>query len=490
MSATAASLIHPRPRRRAGDANLRVAGVMVVSLTVSAGVYLLVDAEIAPLVAPLLANANLALFFVCTLLFHDRQVPVFESGSLWMAATFVYATFPFLGFIAAGMKWTPAMDNRLQQYPFVASEIVWFAWQYTMYIAAFAVTYLLVRRRAAVPLGVFQPLRRSTEGALLFVFVALLAVRWGAYFLYGIDQRASHDTADILQMNENLSRMPLLLRQVVSRMFEGIFLAQLGLAILLLTQWKKHRWARVIPVLWLAYEAAVVYVRESARSPLILLVLCMVLFYHRLVRPLSFKVVMLGSAAFLTGFLTLGILRMHLFAPDGIGFRSALTITNEFQALFTNAFDLYQRQRLGTLGPVPWQIYAVDLYLEIPRQLLPFEKIDPAIWYLGVLGIHDLSIGFAFGVMAQAVLGFGWIELIARGAALGLFYGALHRWYVKRAARLWPTLFYVFVSIWSFYSFRATTFWFVHFVVYQFVPFFAVVKLTEAALERKRATAS
>ena len=127
-----------------------------------------------------------------------------------------------------------------------------------------------------------------------------------------------------------------------------------------------------------------------------------------------------------------------------------------------------------------------DRYLVIPSQLLPFSKTDPAEWYLEVIGAQGTGVGFMFGVMAQAVLGFDWIELAARGALLGLLFALLHRWYVRRARRFWPTLLYLFVGIWSYYTIRATTFYLLHFVVYQFVSIMVATTVLTAALRRRR----
>ena len=34
------------------------------------------------------------------------------------------------------------------------------------------------------------------------------------------------------------------------------------------------------------------------------------------------------------------------------------------------------------------------------------------MWYLGLIGLCDSDVRFMFGVMAQAVVGFDWFELV------------------------------------------------------------------------------
>src|SRR5262249_15382172 len=130
---------------------------------------------------------------------------------------------------------------------------------------------------------------------------------------------------------------------------------------------------------------------------------------------------------------------------------SLLTINNEFQALFGTAYDLYRRKNEGSLGPVPWQIYFSELYMVIPGQLLPFEKWDAAEWYLEVIGLRNLNVGYMFGVMSQVVIGLDWVELAVRGVLLGWIFAWMHRWYVRHASEFWAALFYLFLCVWSYY---------------------------------------
>ena len=133
---------------------------------------------------------------------------------------------------------------------------------------------------------------------------------------------------------------------------------------------------------------------------------------------------------------------------------------------------------------MPWQIYVSDLYFPVPSQLLPFDKIDPSTWYIDVIGETGSGNGYMFGVMSQAVVGLDWAELVLRGVVLALVLAVLQRWYVRRADGFWPTLLYVFVGIWTYYTFRASTFYGAYFVVYHFLPVLIATTLGDAVLRR------
>jgi hypothetical protein len=62
----------------------------------------------------------------------------------------------------------------------------------------------------------------------------------------------------------------------------------------------------------------------------------------------------------------------------------------------------------------------------------------------------------------------------------------LHRWYVRHALHFWPTLLYLFVSIWTYYSVRASSFYFLYFLLYHFLPVMLAAKFLERLLSRPR----
>jgi hypothetical protein len=150
------------------------------------------------------------------------------------------------------------------------------------------------------------------------------------------------------------------------------------------------------------------------------------------------------------------------------------TAGNEFQALFGTAADVQNLKQAGTLQPFPWYYYFSDLYLLIPSQLLPFTKADASAPYIALQGLQAKSA--VMGVISLCVYGADWTETIIRGVILGVAAGAVHRWYVRRAMGYWPTLLYLFLCVWSYYTFRWSTLIPLYFVVYRFLPFMLFVR--------------
>lgn len=453
-------------RRRLRAMALNALALLIIAVTL---VFLSPDQRY--VAAPMLAACELALLHFTVLWSRDGQPPVFEIGTLWVLATALYTCFPLAGFLAMDLKWNEFTDPRLAQYDFNAIEIGAFGWRFVAYFASFLFVYLAVRRDYAVKTLAFERPRRSLVVALILALMGAFAFKRAMVIFYGVDLDASYDR--LAEIEHNVTSMPYVLWQFSHNVLDAFNILRQAAALLLLLGWR-NRLCRYTLIGWLTWEAATTVTHFGQRRDLVLLLISVGLLYHRVVKPLTFGKFAVASAVLVAAFLFLGLIRMTRGMEGQT--QNVLTSPNEFQALFTTAFDIHKRKELGIIGHIPWQIYAIDLYLPVPKQILPFEKIDPSMWYVEVIGQRDVGIGYMFGVMSQAEVGLDWIELVVRGALLGLLFALLHRWYVRHAQRLWPTLFYLFIGIWSYYTFRATTFWFVHFIIYQFIPLMAIVQ--------------
>src|SRR5262249_7449970 len=109
-------------------------------------------------------------------------------------------------------------------------------------------------------------------------------------------------------------------------------------------------------------------------------------------------------------------------------------------------------------------------------QLLPFAKLDPCLGYDAVYGF---GLGCMFGIASTT-------ELAVRALLLGAIFGVLHRWYVNHQSGYWATLFYLCLCLWSYYTFRASWFYFVYSIAYRFVPMLIGVRLVQIVLDAGR----
>jgi hypothetical protein len=476
-------------RRAAAPGRRRAAAVATcfVQIVASGVTLLFLTPDDRLLAAPMLAIGLTATVYMLTLWARDGSPPVFEPGTLCMLAITVYGMLPMAGFLMMHGQWDPFCDGRLQNYPFIPAELGLFGWRYAVYAAAFAATYLIVRGRARVSTTAFAMPKQASQTAIIVVFAVLYMCKIALKVAYDYDPDDFSYTDVAGSVARSLAKVtPYFILQIGHNIIGSLFVAELGVMILLIAHWRK-RWCRYALALWLFYEILSSVITLGSRGRVVLLLISAGVLYHRLVKPVRFRALIAAGLLLLVGFMVLGAIRV-VDSREAMeeSAHHVLTGSNEFQGLFTTAFDIHKKKEAGEIPSVPWQVYVSDFYFPIPSQILPFEKIDPSAWYIDLIGQTGQGIGYMFGVMAQAAVGFDWIELVLRGAVLAAVLAFLQRWYVRRARHFWPTLFSLFVSIWAYYTMRASTFYFIYFLIYHFVPVLLTAKLIELLLARVR----
>jgi len=466
---TAVKVARPRRRRRLrfADPHMAVVNAVFAMLLLGGAISIIVVPwPNRAVMVPTVVLTELAGLYVWTIYRRDRVLPIFELGSLWVAAAYLYSAYPLINFIVGGYVWTDMSDYRLRMKGNDPVIIGTFAWRYVLYYFCFVTVYLFFRRRyTASSTEVTRP-NRSQIAAIVLLLAGTLAVLTFVGRLYGIEYDASY--RDILSGDsKTMIALPYVLLQFIQNFVSmRFFLSQLLIATLVMF-WRK-RWCRYLLIGGLIVHTVYTTLNRGARGELILLLLTTVLLYHRFVRPMTLKVVIPVGVSVLGFFFLLGIIRdtqgLATMEQRNVPF---LAVTNEFQAVFGTSYDVLMMKNEGHLV-IPWQLRWADLYYLIPSQLLPFEKIDPSAWYLREAGIE--GVGFMYGAISEAILGFDWIELAIRGVVLGYLSAMVHRWYVRRSAEFWPCMLYMFLCVWMFYSMRQTGFAVLYRICYTFLP--------------------
>lgn len=446
-----------------------VLGVGVLFGTVVAAVAMSDSAE-APVVAPMLAQCGIAFAFLFALHQRDGQLPVFDVGAVCMTATLLYATVPLLGFWGGGLSFDIPSDYRLVLRDPSPEEVGMFAWRYVVHMAALMLAYLLVRRdgvpcRSAVGRPPPEMVHVLCLAILLCVaYLSILQVVTGFSFSVSYAEMRSGGAP-------RLSHLPLIVQQITHNTHGVLFILKLGVLILLFQKYQNRYW-RTALFGWLACELFFTATRLGARTTTVLLMLAAVLLYHRMVRrltPLTAGLIGVGGLA-----LFLGIGFARDYASDAPGYLGIVSTSNEFQAMFATAYDVYM-MKVHEQVHIPWQLHVADLLRPIPQQFLPFEKIDPSGWYLDKWGSQQIGGGFMFGTIAEGVIALDWISIGLQGAAIGVMLGAVHRWYVKRSAGFLATIAYLWLCVYAYYTFRASTLYILTWAVYRLLPAIALL---------------
>jgi hypothetical protein len=477
-------------------AQCRKIALSLITVVASLAVVWLMTPEQRYVALPALAAIIIGLVSLVILRNRDGVFPFFEIGTLTIMATLAYTLIPLLGYLASGLTWNALSDSRLYTLNATPKEVGAIAWRYVVYFLGFAMVYVIRRGNIS---ALRSPLRDPDRqvvvsmvkliGILLIYFLGIMVVYEYNYW---------HSYQELEKTEAALKQMPLLIQQVSAHLFGVFNLLKLGMIIFLLARWHQKRY-RYILYIWLVAELVFTVAIMGARTNLALLLLAVPLVYHRLVKPFKLSTAALLGCLLLIAVLLFGFARDFSrsetelpVSANVLDLRTAqglLAMNNEFQVLFGNAFHMKYMKESNSLGKIPTAMYFNDLVRGIPQQFLPYEKVEGSGWYLERIGLSNRGIGMMFGGITQSILGWDWLELVLRGAALGFIFALVHRWYVRRSSSFWMTLLYLWLCLFCYYTVRDTTFSFVWVTVQRFVILIALVKLATMVFSAGRRVA-
>jgi oligosaccharide repeat unit polymerase len=477
MSQIAVGGISPRDARRA---RMRSTVSLVLAAVLALGYLANMATPATALVAyPVVAIIGIVTLFAIVLAHWETgEVPYFEVGFFFVAVVSLYGVYSLVTAITLDLRYTPFSDLRLWMYQPPAAELARAGWMQVYMLGTFTATYLLVRRKTPPVTRVIT----KTDPVVFVILVGIyLFIKLYFFFLisfFGLRFDSYYDQYLAYRS------LPLVFAQVANHLGGMLNTVQLLLLFSLFASYKRNR---AIIFTWLIVATALAFLALGSRTELFLLLLSAMIVYHRLVRPLKGKVIVSMAAVALLAFLVMGILRL-IRNEGAVGVGNA----SEFDTLFANSVDLLRRRDLNVLVPPPTLHYFNDLLALIPQQLMPIAKVDLPTWYLRTYypEMYSSGGGYAFGMVAESIIGAGVPELIVRSAMLGIGLALFHRWFAhKRRATLWTFALYTWVTAISYQSYRNSTFVPLVYLWYRFLPLYlAVILLTpvvRAALFRR-----
>jgi hypothetical protein len=435
-SVSARSLLSPRP---AIAALAYGAGVSGLSLLV-ANAHVLV-----------LAAVTGASFLAFVFLWSQRFRPTLsyvDPGLLFQFVIVLYTVFPLVTFWYYDFQFGNSGDSRLAQITLDDNLIssVWLCANLAM--AGFGTAYLVFRKPEIPKL---PPETKDMLPALWTGFLLSGLILMLVYFA-----RGGEEYVDEYLFYEDLPRLLVQVLNISSALFQASVYALLAC------------YFRTRPKMGVALGILVCILflaTTQARAGLVLIAAGMLIAGDHFRKRFSPVVLAATAAVGLTLFLVLGLLR------GGVGSFTDAAGRTEFMALFVTALDIRQLYIIGSTLDMNANLLVSDLVRLIPQQVLPFEKVDPATWYVSTFypAYAESGGGLAFGLIAEAVLGGGGAAALVRGLALGgLVSVSLN--YLSARVSLWRVIIYMWLFANLYQSFRDTTFTLVARFVFQFAP--------------------
>lgn len=450
--------------------------ILGITLLVAGGAWLLVSLPVAHrgIGAALVLIIAIAGIAAAAMIGRGRLAPLDEIGFWYVGLLAVYAVLPLAGTLALGLQYTLFNDLRLFELQPSASEVERVAWLYVLYIGVFAGIYLALRPRGLVPAGGVRPMRRAT---VLLAGTAWLLIE---SLLFVLAVRLDVSAASYIDQYRVMQGLPLIARQLFKLMFGLRFVVLLLLLLWVLTRLRYGPW---LALFWVALQTWLTAVEGGGRTQLMVTVAAVLILYHRLVKPVTVRTAALVGGAGVVLFLALGLVRdvQNLSESGGVlGVR-----TNEFESIFANAVDIQSRKARGELAGAGTVVAFSDVLAVVPSQLAPFQKDDVSDWYLRTFypEVKERGGGLAFGVIAQAIVNWGWIEVVLRAALVALAFALTHRFYHAYAGHPWTVVLNCWAIVWAYESFRASTFYMLHIFVQQFLAAFIILEVGRVVLE-------
>jgi len=428
-----------------------------------------------------------------TLWDRDQKIPFFDVGFFCALATLVYTVYPLFNYWMDGMQFGPLADNRLRAMNPSPAELGEFHIRHVLYLLSFIAFYSTFRGKGTIEIGKICTTGPAAWQVIFFCFLLLSGYFYILQLTTGADFNASYDPKLYASNLAAYVSMPLLLLQISVKLRGVQFVFKFALLFFVVSRCRQKQWL-IFLLLWISAEVLLTVFVKGARSQLVFFVFATVLFYHRMIKPLTIKFLITSGAAFLLVFIFLGLYRAYnnldeLSSALNLSGSGIFSATNEFQSLLGTAYDVYRLKQSGI--DLPWYLYFNDIMPILPpHQFLPFEKIVASEWYLSVIGLSGTGQGYMWGVISQSIVGLDWLELAVRGAILGYILARFHRWYLKHQSGFLETLVYVFFCIKIYYTFRDTTFSFLTNFVWEIIPFYILLRVGVGILPKKTANQS
>jgi hypothetical protein len=404
-----------------------------------------------PVLIPLVLVIAVEFALIRSLRTRDGDVNFFELGIFYSGIVFLYCVFPAIEYLVSGLRFAVLSDYRLYRADPTPTDVAPIFWYYVLYLACFAIAYRLFRSPGASEPKPVSRVNPKLLGLLVgaygctYAFFALLKVMWNL--------RTPESYSDTYLLYSNL---PGPVQFLANHMIGAALLLQLVLMAFLVLHYRRYK---LYIYLWLLVELVGIFIfGVGSRTGLMVLLLTFAITYNSFVKRLSLRVTSSIGLVLIILFIVLGIIRGVSSAVDDRDY-SFFRSSNEFDALFANAYDLSQLKAAGRVDDIFPRVYFADLTRMLPDEIFPSAHVDPSKWYVDNFypSYSDQGGGFAFGAISESIVGLGWFDVIWRGLLVGWAFAAVQRIYRAGKHSFWNYAFYLWVIVFSYQTFRVTT---------------------------------
>lgn len=408
---------------------------------------------------------NFATFAATWKAVFGARLSYIDPGLVFLSVVAIYSIIPLLTTEAMNFNFGALQDARLTRIALDDGIISTTVANANGVMAGFGAAYLLLRRPRMPELGASA----AHSVAALWLMFGVAALVQAGLALAG---RGAETYADEYLLIQSLPVFAIQVLNVLSNLF---YVALFGLMI----HYFQARQLRTVAALVL-FSAALFLVATGARTPLVLVLFAAIVCWDHLYRRIPPPAMGLLFLLVIGAFLALGAVRGGSLSV------AAAFAQSEFMAVFVTALDIRQIYLTGSSLDMGATLLIGDLLRLVPQQIMPFEKIDPASWYVTTFYPEYAAQGggFAFGMLAESALSGGFLTAIVRGFALGIVLSLAINLLIRRRT-IWAYIVYVWLIVSVYQSFRDTTFTLFGRFFFQFLPAVLLCVLLASLLRRQ-----
>jgi hypothetical protein len=399
---------------------------------------------------------------------YGRRDRTMDLGEVFVGIVLVYGLIPGVGFLLAENGFGVIKDSRLYG-GYDVNQVEYIQLLFLLFLGSCACSYAVLRN--VVP-GKFDHRMQSKKLVFPVIMVTLIL----SIVLFFIGALWGADVGDAyISSYTKLRSAPVLIQQISgvgTQLQLSLAIAAVTLAVAAVPH--KHYFV----ALALAVNMALVVVAGGSRMNAFLAFLAYVVAASMYVRTFNIRRAGILAIPALGLFLFAGLLRGDSDDIDIL----RIFFDSEFTGVFVTPLDLHILYPQGFSDDAPFNLYIVDLLRLLPSQIVPFEKIDPGAWYVGTFysQYQALGGGFAFGLMAEIVLGVGIPEAIIRGMLLGSVFALIANRLHHTGSSQLNIVAFIWLMIISYQCYRDTNFSILARAFFHLLPVIALLSFIQS----------
>lgn len=134
----------------------------------------------------------------------------------------------------------------------------------------------------------------------------------------------------------------------------------------------------------------------------------------------------------------------------------------EFDVIYTNTIELIRDRESNLPLNISLSTHFADIFGWLPSQIIPYEKVTLPEWYIKAYDplYYNQGGGYAFGIISQSVVGFGYLQAFLFGIFIAYFMTKINSLIVN-CNKYWKLLIFIFLFLNVNNTIRSTFFVFV-----------------------------